>query len=76
MEITSVRVKEDLKMRLNRLKYQFGYSNIDQLIRRLIELATPQLNNANAPSKEPGVKDSLKKGEAGGIDQNGNSTKN
>ncbi len=48
MKITTIRVKEDLKMRLNRLKYTYNYSTIDQVIRHLLEIKTPPLTNAKS----------------------------
>jgi len=37
MKHTSIRVKEDLKMRLNQLKYKFGYETVDAVIRKLLQ---------------------------------------
>ena len=44
MKQTSIAVKEDLMMRLNRLKYQWGYKTIDQTIRHILEIKTPNLS--------------------------------
>jgi len=40
MRITSIRVKEDLKRRLNKLKFDMDYKSVDSVIRRLMEIAS------------------------------------
>ncbi len=45
MKKTTITVKEDLKMRLNQLKYKLGYPTIDSVIRKLIEISV-KVDNA------------------------------
>jgi hypothetical protein len=48
MKITTIRLGEDLLLRLNRLKYQWGYKTLDHVIRHLIDIKTPPLTNTNS----------------------------
>jgi len=48
MKSTTIPVKEDLKWRLNQLKYAWGYKTLDHVIRRLIELKTPPITTAKS----------------------------
>ena len=40
MKITTVRIKEDLRWRLNKLKNEWKVETLDQVIRRLIEICS------------------------------------
>ena len=51
MKITAIKIKEDLLMRINRLKYQWGFKTQEDVIRHLIELTTPEINNRSAVKK-------------------------
>lgn len=52
----TIRIEKDLLNKLNILKYDFKCKTIDKVIRKLLELATPKLNNACAP-KEPSAEE-------------------
>ena len=47
MKETSIKVKEDLALRLNRLKYYWQLKSLDAVIRRLIEIAS-KIDTANS----------------------------
>ena len=52
MKTSTIRVKEDLKMRLNQLKYKFGYETADAVIRKLLQ----QTNNlSDSTAKVDGI---------------------
>lgn len=40
MKLSAIKIPEDLLMRLNRIKYQWGYKTQGEVIRRLIEIAS------------------------------------
>lgn len=40
MKSSTIRLGEDLRMRLNKLKYQFGVKTVDAVIRKLLEMTT------------------------------------
>jgi len=48
MKKTAIKIGEDLLMRINRLKYQWGYKTQEQVLRRLIELKTPPITTAKS----------------------------
>ena len=51
MKTTTITVQEDLSIRLNQLKYKFGYKTVDSVIRRLLEISS-KLKTADVYVKE------------------------